>query len=137
MRLLITFLVIPTFCSADVLLASRTIRAREVLNADHVVVSAGEQQGVFSEPRQVIGKESLRILYAGQPIGFNDVGPAALVERNQLVSITYEVGGLSISSEGRSLGRASAGDTVRVMNMSSRTTVVGIVQADGTVSLSE
>jgi flagella basal body P-ring formation protein FlgA len=62
-----------------------------------------------------------------------EVGPPALVERNQVVALIYKGGGLVISAEGRSLGRAGVGEIIRVMNLTSRQTVSGLVLADGTV----
>jgi len=59
------------------------------------------------------------------------------VDRNQIVPLVFKQGGLSITAEGRSLSRAAAGEIVRVMNLSSRTTVSGIVLANGSIQVSK
>ena len=41
--------------------------------------------------------------------------------------------GLRILTEGRALARGGVGDVIRVMNLSSRTTVSGRIAADGSV----
>ncbi|MEM9126779.1 MAG: flagella basal body P-ring formation protein FlgA, partial [Pseudomonadota bacterium] len=42
---------------------------------------------------------------------------------------------LSITTEGRALGRGAAGDRIRVMNLSSRTTVTGLIRPDGQIEV--
>ncbi|WP_340425144.1 flagellar basal body P-ring formation chaperone FlgA [Yoonia sp. GPGPB17] len=54
-----------------------------------------------------------------------------VVERNQIVPLLFEKNGLIISTDGRALGRAGPGDTIRVMNIGSRTTVSATIGNDG------
>lgn len=124
-------------CAADMVLATRTIRANTIITAQDVVVKDGEVAGVASTPDQLIGSEARVSLYAGRPIALADVGPPAVVERNQIVPLVFEHNGLRISTEGRSLSRAGTGDYVRAMNLSSRTTVSGRVLPDGRILVSQ
>jgi flagellar basal body P-ring formation protein FlgA len=72
-------------------------------------------------------------IYAGRPIRAADIGAPALVERNQIVPLVYAAGGLQITAEGRALDRGGEGDVIRVMNLSSRVQVTGIVDETGAV----
>ncbi|NIR43626.1 MAG: flagella basal body P-ring formation protein FlgA, partial [Gemmatimonadetes bacterium] len=45
--------------------------------------------------------------------------------------------GIEIMTEGRALQRAAVGETIRVMNLSSRTTVSGQVAPDGSIQIIE
>jgi flagellar basal body P-ring formation protein FlgA len=72
-------------------------------------------------------------LYAGRPIPLSALGPPALVERNQVVTLVFQRGGLEIRAEGRALGRGGEGDTIRIMNLASRNTVTGWVTGDGLI----
>jgi flagella basal body P-ring formation protein FlgA len=74
-------------------------------------------------------------LYPGRPILENQVGPPALVERNQVVRMVFLRGGLAITAEGRALDRGGFGEAVRVMNLSSRQIVSGAVAADGSIEV--
>lgn len=123
--------------AADTVLAARTIRPGTVITARDLIVKPGYVTGMASNPTDLIGAEARVSLYAGRPIALADTGPPALVERNQIVPIVFQQNGLVISAEGRSLSRASAGETVRVMNLSSRTTVSGRVMPDGRVFVSK
>ncbi|MBC7739447.1 MAG: flagellar basal body P-ring formation protein FlgA [Candidatus Saccharibacteria bacterium] len=120
---------------ADSLIATHTIRAQTVLTAEDFTTVDADIPGALSDPAAVIGLEAKVTIYAGRPLTANAVGAAALVERNQTVSLVYNAGGLSILTEGRALSRGGAGDVIKVMNLSSRTTVNGTVRTDGTVSV--
>lgn len=120
---------------ADVLVPVRTIRAKEIVTAEDLAIKPDEVPGAFSDPDEVIGMEARVALYAGRPLRPGDIGPPAIVERNDLVTLIFRQGGLTIAAEGRSLGRGSEGDAIRVMNLSSRTTVTGRIAADGSVEV--
>lgn len=125
----------PAAALAESLIATRTIRAQTVLTAEDFTVVAAEIPGALTDPTAAIGLEARVTLYAGRPISAADVGAAALVERNQTVSLVYRSNGLSILTEGRALTRGGPGDVIKVMNLSSRTTVMGTVSPDGTVAV--
>jgi len=119
--------------AADTLVAARTIRAQAVLTAADLALIEAEVPGALADPGQAIGLEARTILYEGRPIRAEDVGPAATVDRNGLVTLVFRRGGLTITAEGRALGRGGPGDRIQVMNLDSRTTVIGTVGEDGRV----
>lgn len=121
---------------ADVLVAARTLRAGTALTGQDVALLSGPAPlGAASDPAEVVGMEARVTLYAGRPIPLASLGPPALVERNQLVTLAFSQGGLEIRAEGRALGRGAQGDLVRVMNLASRTTITGTVAASGLVTV--
>lgn len=132
----IWLILMSSMASADIILAARTMRPNSVLTAADLKTSPGDLPGVYSAIEDLLGQETRVVLYAGRPIRIEDVGPPALVDRNQIVILMYDIGGLRIATEGRSLARGGIGDRVRVMNLSSRSTVTGTVLADGTVNVS-
>ncbi len=134
---LLTLLATSGLACADTVVATRNIRANVIITAQDLKLVPSDLPGGFQLPEDVVGQEARVVLYAGRPILVKDIGPPALVERNQIVTLAYVSGPLTILAEGRSLGRAGIGDRVRVLNLSSRTTVTGSVLADGTVSVSQ
>ncbi len=118
---------------ADTVVATRTIRAHSVLTAQDLAIKPIAMIGTFDDPALLVGMETRTALYAGRPIREGDIGPPAIVDRNQIVTLLYRQGGLTITAEARSLGRGGIGDTLRVLNMSSRMTVEGRIQVDGSV----
>lgn len=125
----------PVPVTGDTLTASRVIRANAIIEPSDFVVSDLSVAGAISAEVDISGLEARVTLYPGRPIMPAQVGPAALVMRNQPVTLVYQNGGLSIATEARALSRGSIGDTVRVMNLASRATVVGLVRSDGKVEV--
>lgn len=123
----------PLAGQADTVLAARTLRAETIITERDLKMAPGTTPGALDDPLLAVGMEARVALYAGRPIRPEDVGPPAIVDRNQLVPLSYHAGGLSILTEGRALGRGGAGDVIRVMNLQSRTTVTGRIANDGRV----
>ncbi len=122
---------------AETVVPTHTIRAQSILSREDLIVKNATVPGAYSNLEELLGLEARVALYPGRPIRPGDVGPAAIVERNQIVLLIYDRGGLRISTEGRSLMRGGAGDRIRVMNMVSRATVSGRIQPSGDVIVSQ
>ncbi|MBE1296696.1 MAG: flagellar basal body P-ring formation protein FlgA [Rhodobacteraceae bacterium] len=135
LKLALLATLIAQTAAADILVPVRTIRPKEVLTAADLALKPGEVLGALSDPNDVIGQEARVALYPGRPVRAGDVGPPAIVERNDLVMLTFRRGGLTISAEGRALGRGAEGELIRVMNLASRSTVTGRIAADGSVEV--
>ena len=118
---------------AETLVATRTLRATTLIGPGDVVLISETHPGALSTPEEAVGQEARVALYAGRPIRPGDVGPAAVVDRNGIVPLVFRRGGLTILAEGRALGRGAPGESVRVMNLSSRSTVSGVIAPDGSV----
>jgi flagella basal body P-ring formation protein FlgA len=133
MRWVLILLALAAPLRAETLVAARTVRAMAILTPADLAMIDTPVVGALSDPGEAIGLEARTILYEGRPIRPTDVGPAAIVDRNAIVVLVFRSGGLTITAEGRAMGRAGAGDPLRVMNLDSRTTVTGIVAPDGRV----
>jgi len=125
----------PTF--ADSVIATRMIRAQTILSATDMTLVAAEIPGAMTELSTAVGQEAKVALYPGRAIRASDIGSPAIIERNQIIPLTYFAGGLRIAADGRALARGGIGDLIRVMNLSSRNTVFGRVIADGTVQVGQ
>ena len=126
-------LAFPVF--ADTVISARTIRPNQIITEMDVTFAAGDLTTGFSRLSDVIGQESRVALYAGRPILMGDIGPPAVITRNQIVGLRYRANGISISTEGRALERGAIGDRIRVMNLGSRATLFGQILDDGTVEV--
>lgn len=121
--------------TADMVVPLRTIRPNEVIRPADIAIVEGEAAGALTGLSEASGKEARIALYAGRPIRSGDLGPPALVARNDTVMLTFTRAGLHIMAEGRALDRAAEGETVRVMNIASRATVIGRVRRDGSIEV--
>ncbi|WP_179380970.1 flagellar basal body P-ring formation chaperone FlgA [Jannaschia marina] len=109
------------------------LRAGTIVDADDLVFLDRDTADGFDDARDVIGLEARVNLFPGRPILTRDVGAPTVIRRNAIVPLVFRRGGLSITLEGRALARAGAGEPVRVMNLTSRNTVIGVATAAGQV----
>ncbi len=117
--------------AAEIVVPARTIPAQHVIGPDDLTLRDMTVPGAVVDPGLIIGMEARVALYAGRPILQADVSFPAVIDRNQVVPLIFQQGTLYISTEGRALDRAGPGDLIRVMNMTSRTTVTARIGADG------
>ncbi len=122
---------------ADTPVPARNLRAHTVIAPEDLAWRNADVPGALSDPAEIIGQETRVTLYAGRPIRPGDIGPPALVTRNQIVTLRFNTRGLRIRTDGRALGRGGAGDRIRVMNLASRSTLFGVVAPDGTINVSQ
>lgn len=132
MRWLIVLVMATGSAAADTLIAARMIRPQTLLSAADVALRPGPELADLT-PDSVIGLEARVLIYPGRPIRPSDIGAPALIDRHQIVTLQYMAGPVSILAEGRAMGRAGAGEMLRVVNTTSRIAVTGLVQPDGTV----
>jgi len=131
LRLALALLILPGAALGESLVAARTIRAETVIGPDDLTTSDTAYPGALIHPADALGLEARVTIYAGRPVRAGDLGPPAVVERNQIVPISFLSGGLTIKAVGRALARGGVGDVIRVMNLESRTTVSGRIAPDG------
>lgn len=138
MRLMLILLMVTYagLTRAETVVARQTMRAGTILTEQDMVVKPGHVAGALQDTTAAVGMETRVVLYAGRPIRENDITPPAVIRRNQAVELIFHQGGLQISTGGRALDRGAVGDSVRVMNTTSRKTLFGRVLADGRVDVS-
>ena len=128
-------LVVAGAARAEVVVALETIRAGDVIDVGMLGTVEGVVPGALDDMRDAIGLEARVNLYPRRAIRPDDLGMPTVVRRNERVELVYVSSGLRITAEGRALGRAGAGEVVRVMNMASRSTVTGVAVGEGRVEV--
>ena len=108
-----TLLLATPAASSDKVIATRTLRVGSIL----------AETDLSRPSSDLVGMEVRRAVYAGHSIGPEDVGPPTLVRRNEIVRMHFAAGRIDLRTEGRALGAGGAGETIEVMNLSSRQTV--------------
>ena len=133
MRFLVLAALLPASALADSVVATRTIRAQSVIAAQDVAMVPADIAGALTAAETAVGQEAKVTLFAGRPVHAADLAAPALVERNQVVPVVYQVAGLTIRTDGRALERGGAGAVIKVMNLASHLTVQGAIFPDGSV----
>lgn len=139
MKLLVLFILLwPLAASADAWVAARNLPAGTVISSADIMIAPGPTADAPSVPPEaLVGLATRTAIYEGRPITPEMLNRPSVVARNQVVTLVYEAGGLRIQTEGRALGAGAAGDSLRVMNLSSRTAVQARVNEDGTVTVAQ
>ncbi|MDD7970157.1 flagellar basal body P-ring formation chaperone FlgA [Roseinatronobacter alkalisoli] len=134
--LILLLALLPQIAAAQSLVATRLIRATEIIGPGDIAIHDTAIPGAAASVDQVIGLETRVAIYPGRPVRLSELGPAAVVERNDVVQILYRSGALTILTEGRALARGAIGDQVSVMNLASRQSVQGTIMHAGFVEVS-
>ena len=133
MRFLVLAALLPASAMADSVVATRTIRAQSVIAAQDVAMVPADITGALTATEAAVGLEAKVTLFAGRPVRAADLAAPALIQRNQVVPVVYQVAGLTIRTDGRALERGGAGAVIKVMNLASHLTVQGAISPDGSV----
>lgn len=133
MRFLVVAALLPASAMADSVVATRTIRAQSVIAAQDVAMVPADITGALTATDAAVGLEAKVTLFSGRPVRAADLAAPALIQRNQVVAVVYQVAGLTIRTDGRALERGGAGAVIKVMNLASHLTVQGAISPDGSV----
>lgn len=117
---LLTTSVLPVAAAPARVTAAHTLRAGTILHASDLIVEGGANSDAPSPLEMFVGMETKRSIYAGKALSLNDVGPPTVVSRNAIVMVEFARGPLMITTEGRALDNGAVGDSVRIMNLSSK-----------------
>ena len=84
---------------------------------------------------EVAGMAARRAVRAGQPLRNADLMKPELVQKNDIVTLHYEVPGIVLTMRGKALDSGAEGDIVNVLNVNSKRTIQGIVTGPGHVTM--
>jgi flagella basal body P-ring formation protein FlgA len=119
-------------------LSRRVLRGEVIDNRDvrwQRVRSSRLPSDVILEPEDLAGFSPKRTLRAGTPIRVAEVQPPVVVSKGALVTLVLDTPSMTLTARGRALEDGGDGDTIRVTNAQSRTTVQGVVTGAGKVAV--
>lgn len=109
---------------------TRTVGRNEILRPADVTVERRPKNEVLGDvvvPEQVIGLSTRRSLRAGTVLRPSDLVKLDVVNRNEAVTINYEVPGITLTLRGKATEAGGVGDVINVLNMQSNRTVQATV----------
>jgi flagella basal body P-ring formation protein FlgA len=125
--------------TGNYVVTARPLAAGQTVQAGDVATLSGDlaalPNGVVTSPADAVGKTLRNALHAGQPLRDDQLIAALVVRQGQSVRVISRGAGFAVSSEGKALANAAAGQVVQI-RMASGQTVSGIAQADGSVDVS-
>jgi len=82
---------------------------------------------------EVKGMQARRVLGAGQALRGTDVRRPIVVNKGQVVTMTFSAPGVEVTATGRAMSEGGVGDTVTIQNPASYRMISATVTAPGTV----
>ncbi|HEY8571865.1 flagellar basal body P-ring formation chaperone FlgA [Phenylobacterium sp.] len=119
--------------NVEVLTYARSLTAGEVVQPADVVwgKAAAAPADTPSDADQVIGLAAKRPLRAGAAVSLRDVAAAQVIKAGEVITVTYQDGGISLSMQGKAMGAAGEGEFVNVQNLQSRKILQALVIGPG------
>lgn len=121
----------------QVVVATDALPRGTVLGKDHVKTAkrnlAKLPQGYFVDPQNLLGMKLKRNVSGGLPLVPTMVEAPRIVKRGQRVTLIAIVSGIQVSMPGKAMANGSAGERIRVKNLSSKRIVEGVVSGSGEV----
>lgn len=117
----------------EVLTYARSLAAGEVVQPQDLVWAkvAAAPADAPSDADQVIGLAAKRPLRAGSAVAARDVAAAQVVKPGEMITVTYEAGGVSLALQAKALGAGAPGEAISVQNLQSKKTLQAVVVGPG------
>lgn len=121
--------------TVEVLTYTRSLNAGEIVQPEDVawtkVQSHLAPQDSPQDAESVIGQAVRRAMRTGAPVAQRDLSKPIVVKANDLITITYNLDGVSLSLQGKAMQGGAAGDSITVLNPQSKKTIVAVVIGPG------
>jgi flagellar basal body P-ring formation protein FlgA len=115
---------------------TRDIAAGQVLSADDVSEQPIEigraAQDSITDVSAIVGLATKRQMRAGQKLRQADLERPRMLKKGDVVTLIYEVPGMSLTALGRAVSDGAAGDVISIVNSQSHRTVEAKVTSAGT-----
>lgn len=132
------FVPVTVRVQGPVVVAARPLPSGKQLAAEDVVLQNAEltqlPSGILNDANEVLGKTLGVGVNAGQALRQDMLRAALVIRQGQVVKLIAQGEGFKVSSEGRALANAAAGQTVQVKAQNGQT-VSGTARADGSVEV--
>lgn len=124
----------------EVAVLTRALGRGETVQAADVAVERRPRESlpadVIGESDALAGRVARRSLAAGSVLRAGDLARPEVVARNDIVTVVYEIPGLTLTLRGRATEAGAEGDSIAVLNMQSKKTLQARVLGPGKVSVS-
>ncbi len=117
----------------------RTIKAGEKINAADFAEIMAPLSLLSSDALEnvaaVEGYEARRSLAAGRPVSRSALGAPIVVERNDIVTVSYRSRNIRLTARARALEAGAVGDVIRAMHVDGGSVIEGVVSGPKAISM--
>ena len=122
-----------------VVVAVRELARRSIVNRDDVRIERRPVEripaGAIGDLREVVGKEIARAVAPGEALAAAVLTPVIAIRRGSVVTLLLDGPGFRIAARGIASEDGARGQTIRVVNQSSRREMVGRVEDERTIRI--
>lgn len=124
--------------SIPVLLAARALPKGQVLSSGDLNLDLApytQAKGALTESAPALGQTLKVALNSGEPVRERHLTKSLMVRRGDLVTMTATQGDLKVTATGQARQDGALGDTIAIVNLSSKKTVAGRVTGPNQVEI--
>ena len=126
--------------TAEVATLARSVERGEVLKTADVLIERRPRgeigRDMVTNADLAVGLAARNALQPGRPLRAADLMKPEVVQRNETVTLVYEVPGITLTVRGKATEGGAEGDVISVLNEQSKRTVQGVVVGPGRVIIS-
>ena len=118
---------------------TRPLQRGEVVKAADIAMERRPRSDLAGEAPvksdAVVGLALKRAMRASQPLRAADLAKPEIVQRNEMVTLTYQVPGVLLHMRVKALEAGAEGDVINLLNIQSKRTLQGVVTGPGRVAV--
>lgn len=126
--------------TAGVVMVSHDIERGALIKDSDLLVErrlrAEVSRDAITDSARVIGMAARAQLRPGQPLRSGDLMKPELVQRNETVTLVFQVPGITLTVRGKAAEGGAEGDVISVLNEQSKRTIQGTIVGPGRVVIS-
>lgn len=118
---------------SDNLQSGHIITAQDI---KHIKIKDREfTRDTIADAYALIGMTARRVILAGRPIKASEIIAPKLIERGEIVTLSLNVGTMSLTTQAKALQDGAKGDIIRVVNTASNKTLQAMITGTNQVSI--
>ncbi|MEJ0077550.1 MAG: flagellar basal body P-ring formation chaperone FlgA [Alphaproteobacteria bacterium] len=125
--------------TVEAAIAMRPLARGDIVKQSDISLERRPKSEFLSEPpasaSEIVGRAARSNVRAGQGLRNSELMKPEVVKKNEMVLLHYEVPGIVLTMRGQALEPGTEGDTVNVLNISSKRTIQGVVTGPGRVTI--
>ena len=114
---------------------ARNVGAGEIVQASDLIWADVQAhlapQDAPADVDAVVGQAARRPLRAGAVVARRDLSSPQVIKRDELVTVSFNMDGVSLSLQGKAMSAAAVGEPVSILNPQSKKTIVAVATGPG------
>ncbi len=123
----------------EVPVLTQALRKGDVIRPYHIKMESMRttdlKDNYLYSASDLVGMTPRRTIRADIPVKLDDIEKPQIVTKGEVITMTLKKGPLSLTTKGRAMDHGAKGDTIRVMNLSSKRVVEATVNAPQNVNV--